>query len=74
MPFVGKSGADAIFTALEKICRVLAKYHAKCDEAIDTAEANSVITSDQATSAHLFVDTAVVTCDIFRLVAGNSGF
>lgn len=72
--FLGKSGADAIFVALEKICRILSRYHAKCDQAIDAALASGVITSDQATAAHLFVDTAQVTCDIFRLVASNSGF
>lgn len=73
MPYVGKNGSDAIFKAFSHICRVITRFHAKLDAAIDKAQSDGVITSDQATAAHLFVDTAVVTCDIFRLVAGNSG-
>lgn len=74
MPFLGKSGSDAIAIGFKKMCRVIAKYHTKLDAAIDQAEADGKITSDQATAAHLFVDSATVTCDIFILVAGNSGF
>jgi len=72
--FLGKSGADAIFIALEHVCKILNKYETKLRSAIAAAETGGVITSDQATAAYLFVDTARVTCLIFGLIAGNSGF
>ncbi len=74
MPYIGKNGSDAIAFAFRHICRVIARYRTKLDAAIDQAHSDGVITSDQASAAHLFVSTAVVTCDIFILVAGNSGF
>lgn len=74
MPFLGKSGSDAVFKAFSHICKVINRYHVKLDQAIDQARTDGVITADQQTAAHLFVDTAVTTCLIFELVAGNSGF
>jgi hypothetical protein len=72
--FFGKNGSDAVAFALTHICRVIIRYHMKLDAAIDQAVTDGIITSDQATAAHLFVDTATVTCGIFQLVAKNSGF
>ena len=73
MPYIGKNGSDAVFTALKHVCRVVNRYHAKLDAAIDQAVTDGVISSGQATTAHAFVDSAVATCAIFQLVAGNSG-
>lgn len=72
--FFGKSGADAIFVALERVCKVLNRYEAKLRSAVAAAETGGVITSDQATAAYLFIDGARVTCAIFGLIASNSGF
>lgn len=71
--FVGKSGADAVFGALHHICRVVAKYGTKLRSAVAAAETGGVITSDQATLAYAFIDGSEVLCDIFKLVASNSG-
>ena len=72
--YVGKSGVDAVFKALQRICIVIAKYEAKMLAAIAVAETAGVITSAQATVATGFVAAARSTCDVFRAVAGNSGF
>lgn len=72
--FFGKSGADAVFFALHKICKVLNRYEVKLLEAITAAETGGVITSEQADAARTFVATARVICAIFELVASNSGF
>jgi hypothetical protein len=74
MAVTGKTGADAVFQALRWICRIIGKYRTKLDNVIDAAEAAAVITSGQATIAHDFVASAVVTCSIFEAIAGYSGF
>jgi hypothetical protein len=70
----GKTGADAVFKALKRICIVLAAYRAKLDNVIDAAVTNGVITSAQGTTAHDFLATANTVCGIFEAVAGYSGF
>jgi len=65
----GKTGADAVFTALKHICRVILKYRVKLDAIIDDAVVAAVITSAQATLAHDFVAAASTTCTIFELIA-----
>lgn len=74
MAITGKTGADAIFKALSRICIVIAKYRTKLDAVIDAAAAAGTITGSQATAAHDFVATAAVTCGIFNKIAGYSGF
>lgn len=74
MAVTGKTGADAIFKALQRICLVIAKYRAKLDNVIDAAASAGVITSAQATTAHDFVAAANAACTIFGLIAGYSGF
>jgi hypothetical protein len=74
MPFIGKSGSDAIFGALHHVCKVLARYQTKALAAVDQALSDGVITSEQATTARAFINTANATCDIFRLISQNSGF
>lgn len=72
--FIGKSGVDAIFRALQAICRVVKKYNLKAQAAITTAAAAGLITPAQESAALLFLSTAQATCDIFAIVAANSGF
>lgn len=74
MPFIGKNGSDAIAIAFEHMCRVVLKYNAKCRQAIATAVSDSVITSEQADTLYSFLDSLTLLCDVWRLVAGNSGF
>jgi hypothetical protein len=73
MAHTGKTGADAVFQALAKICRVITAYRAKLDAVITAAEGAGVITADQAATAHDFVATASSVCAVFQLVAGYSG-
>ena len=73
MPYVGKSGVDAVAIAFTHICKVINRYHLKLDAAIDQAVSDGRISSGDATTAHTFVDTATAVCGIFLLVADNSG-
>lgn len=72
--FIGRSGADAVFKALDRICIVVRRYGPKLNIAIDLAETASLITASEAITARAFVATASATCNIFRVVADNSGF
>lgn len=72
--FVGRSGADAVFKALHKICLVVTSYGPKLDTAIGLTQTAGLITSDQASAARLFLTSANAACDIFKIIAGNSGF
>jgi hypothetical protein len=74
MAVTGKTGADAVFKALKRICIVLSHYRSKLDTVIDQAAAASVITTAQATVAHDFLATANTVCGILEAVAGYSGF
>ena len=73
MAITGKTGADAIFVALQHICRLITRYRNKLDAVIDAASTANVITSAQATIAHDFVAAAATTCSIFELIATYSG-
>lgn len=72
--FVGRSGADAVFKALHKICKVLQAYSFKLDIAIGLAETAGLITSGEATAARAFITGSGALCDIFLKVSKNSGF
>lgn len=74
MAVTGKTGADAVFQALQHICRVITKYRTKLDAVIDAATTAGVITSAQAVIAHDFVSTASAACSVFELIASYSGF
>ncbi len=74
MAVTGRTGADAIFKALKRICIVITHYRTKLDAVIDAAVTNNIITSAQGTTAHDFVSAASATCAIFELIAGYSGF
>lgn len=72
--FFGKSGADAIFKAFQRICRVLNSYRTKLLAAVDAAETGAIITSDEATNARVFIASATALCAVFEKIASNSGF
>jgi hypothetical protein len=68
-----RTGADAIFIALSRICIVINRYSAKLQLAIDAALAAGLITDTQRATANAFILSARAVCDIFRIVARNSG-
>lgn len=74
MAVTGKTGADAIFKALKRICLVISHYRSKLDAVIEAAKTAGAITSGQATTAHDFVAAASATCSIFEAIADYSGF
>lgn len=74
MAVTGKTGADAIFKALKRICIVLSHYQFKLIAVVDAAETASAITADQATKIRNFISVATVTCDAFQALADYSGF
>lgn len=74
MAVTGKTGADAIFKALKRVCIVLGHYQTKLAAATSAALASGAITSAQKTQIDNFVAVAVVTCDAFRALADYSGF
>ena len=74
MAITGRTGADAIFKALQRICIVITRYRVKLDAVIDAAVTAGAITSAQATTAHDFVATAGSVCLVFNLIANYSGF
>jgi hypothetical protein len=65
MAITGKTGADAIARSLSHICRVINAYAAKL---------SGWITSDQADVARAFVSSADAACQVFKIIAKNSGF
>lgn len=74
MAVTGKTGADAIFKALKRICIVLSKYQHKLTEVVAAARTAGAITTDQQTKINNFIAVAVVTCDAFQSLADYSGF
>jgi hypothetical protein len=74
MAITGKTGADAIARSLSHICRVINAYAAKLSAVINQAESSGWITSDQADVARAFVSSADAACQVFKIIAKNSGF
>jgi len=74
MALTGKTGADAIFGALKRICHVLVKYNTKLLAVVDAAQAAGAITAGDATTIKAFITVAVATCDAFGKLAAYSGF
>ena len=74
MAVTGKTGADAIFFFLGHICRVINRYRNKLIAVVAAAEANDVITTEQAVLINDFIGTVATVCAAFQLVAGYSGF
>jgi hypothetical protein len=74
MAVTGKSGADAIFKALKRICIVLARYQVKLAQVTAAALAAGAITADQKSKIDTFVSIAVLTCDAFHALSDYAGF
>jgi len=73
MAITGKSGADAIFKALKRICIVLAHYSPKLDAVITQAQTAGKISAAQAATCRQLVTLATAFCDAYALVADFSG-
>lgn len=74
MAITGKTGADAIFAALHKICHVLNKYNAKLLAVVVAAQLAGAISADDAATIRAFITVASATCDAFGKLAAYSGF
>lgn len=70
----GKTGADAIKFFLKHICRTLIRYQTKLSVLIDQLEADLTISAAQATVARTFIAGASAACNVFEIIAENSGF
>ena len=70
----GKTGADAIFRAMHKICQMITKYGPKLSAVLVAAEGAGVITAAQLSAAQTFITGAQALCDVFNLVSQYSGF
>ena len=72
--FEGRSGADGIFEAIDRVCKIDRKYHAKMLLAIDLTLAAGLVTTAQKGLMVAFLDAVQAYCDAFHAVADNSGF
>lgn len=74
MAVTGKTGADAIFKAIRRVCLVLTHYRSRMEAVITAAETAGSITSIQATTIRDFIGTASTLCVALEALAGYSGF
>ncbi len=74
MAITGRTGADAIFTALKHICGTLVRYSLKLNSVINEAHAADVITDQQRDDAVALVNLASAACTAFAIIADYSGF
>ena len=74
MAKTGKTGADAILKAIDRICKVIAKYSAKLDAVTTQAQSAGVLTAAQAATVRELISAATAYCIAFDLLAGYSGF
>lgn len=65
----GKTGADAVATAISHICRTVHAYHTKLLALIEDAEIAAVLTHAQADIARNFVASVEAACVVFELIA-----
>lgn len=72
MAITGKTGADAVFAFLHKICGTLKRYDSKLRALIATAKAANLISAADADAANTFLDTSDLLCRIFEKLAGYS--
>jgi len=70
----GKTGADAIFKAIKRICIVLSHFSSKLSAVVDQAVVDGAITSAQATVAKQLITLATDFCIVYELLADYSGF
>lgn len=74
MAITGKTGADAIFKAVDKICHVVTAYRSKFNAVIDAALAANAITSAQATTIKDFLLVLDALCVALKALSDYSGF
>lgn len=74
MAVTGRTGADAVFKAISRICLVITRYRSKFDAVITSAESAGAITSAQATAIRDFVASLNVLCVALEALANYSGF
>jgi hypothetical protein len=72
--FIGRSGADGIAKAIDRVCKIDQKYHAKMTTAISLSLAAGLISSGDAALVTAFLNAIKLYCDAFNAVAANSGF
>lgn len=65
----GKTGWDAVSRAIDGVCRTIQRYRNKLHALIVLAQAATIITADEATKAHAFVEDASNLCSIFQKLA-----
>lgn len=74
MAITGKTGADAIFKAIKRICIVLTHYRVKFVAVTSAAQTAGVITEEQAVLINDFIGTSALLCAALEALAGYSGF
>lgn len=74
MAVTGKTGADAIFRAVQRVCIVITHYRAKFDAVVTSAEGAGAITSAQATTIRDFISSLNLLCAALDALAKYSGF
>lgn len=68
----GKTGADAVYKAVAKICGTIKRYRTKLDAFIEVCRLAGVITDAEALVAHAFVSDANAVCSIFERIAQHN--
>lgn len=74
MAVTGKTGADAIFRAIQRVCIVITRYRAKFDNVVTAAQGAGAITSDQAQAIRDFIASLNVLCAALDALSKYSGF
>ena len=72
--FVGRSGADGIAKAADRICKIDRKYHAKMVVAISLAQTALLITDEEARISLALINGITALCTALNKIADNSGF
>lgn len=74
MAYTGRTGADGILRAIDRICKIVAKYNSKLDAVITAAQAAGAVTSAQAATCRELAAGALAYCAAFEALADYSGF
>ena len=74
MAITGKTGADAVFKAIQRICLVITRYRSKFDAVIISAQGAGAITSAQATTIRDFIAGLNALCVALEALSKYSGF
>lgn len=74
MAITGRTGADATYFFVKKICGTLSRYRAKLEAVTAAAQTAGAITAEQKTIILDFIGTADLLCVALKALAGYSGF